>query len=332
MIIDIVLLNELARSWEEIREEYDDALNNTYDRTARDCAARLAAHPGGESAYVWTIGLLMMAPYIACAPGLGVAQESRAALEAADCALRDQPCEHETHPYREHEPEFDENLAKQLCNLPDPNAAWEENHPREQWLCPRNVAGLARIALDIIEPGSVTDVPPRLPLGAQDTIDSLSAIMHGYPQPGTDVAEEISCHARELRSAPPADRAGHLLVVMALGWYAVSDSVRDTSVLDDLIAALEVTLPHYADATCAHDRHPAPPRSGPAAAELGVMLSTPGGRALYERKRAHATALEHLLCPVAVAGIAKASLSALSARRDELLGSAEDGGGAGVGR
>ncbi|KUM67241.1 hypothetical protein AQI70_36505 [Streptomyces curacoi] len=324
MIIDDMPLDELARSWEEIRESYDDALNDAYDRTVLDCAARLAADPGGESAHVWTIGLLMMAPYLAWAPGDGVVPEARAALEAADGALRDRPCAHGTHPYREHEAEYDEDLAEQLCSLYDESAVWEQNHPREQWLCPRNVAGLARIALDIIEPGSAADVPPRLPVGAQDTIDSLSALLHGYPEPGTDIDEEISCQAGELRSAKPADRPGRLLVVIAVAWYAASDFVRNTSVLDELIAALEEALPHHAAATCAHDRHPALP-SSPGTAALGIMLSTSQGRALYERDRAHKAPLEQLLCPVALADLTKESLRALAARRDELLARAEDG-------
>ncbi|NUP24924.1 MAG: hypothetical protein HOZ81_54495 [Streptomyces sp.] len=327
MITDDMPLDELARVWEEIRQEYYDLRNDTFDRRVLDCAARLAADPGGESAHVWTIGLLMMAPYAAGAPGDGVVPEARGALEAADGALRDRPCEHETHPYREHEPEFDEDLVRQLCNLPDPNAPWDENHPREQWLCPRNVAGLARIALDIIEPGSAADVPPRLPVGAQDDIDTLSALLHGYPDPGTDINEEIALHAEALRSAGPADRPGRLLVVMAVTWYAVSDFVRDASVLDALIAALEATLPDYAAATCAHDGHPAPPGSGPNAAALGIRLSSPGGRALYERDRAQTAPLEHLLCPVALADITRESLSALGARREELLSRAEDGSG-----
>lgn len=323
MITDDIPLDELARSWDEIREEYYDLRNDAYDRRVLDCAARLAADPGGESAYVWTIGLLMMAPYVAWAPGDGVVPEARAALEAADGTLRDRPCGHETHPYREHEPEFDEDLAGQLCNLPDRNAAWQENHPREQWLCPRNVAGLARIALDIIEPGSASDVPPRLPVGTQDTIDTLSAMLHGYPEPGTDIGEEISGRAGELLSAGPEDRPGHLLTVTAVAWYAASDFVRDASMVDELIAALEVTLPHYADATCVHDWHPTPPRSSPDAAALGIRLSTPGGRALYER-HAQRAPLEHLLCPVALADTARKALSALGSRRDELHGRAED--------
>lgn len=318
MITDEIPVEELAGSWDEIREEYYDLRNDAYDRTVLDCAVRLAEDPGGESAGVWAIGLLMMAPYVAGAPGDGVASATMSALEAADGALRDRPCGHETHPYQEHEPEFDEDLGRQLCGLYDPDAAWDENHPREQWLCPRNVAGLARIALDIIEPGSASGIPPRLPVGAQDTIDTLSALLHGYPEPGTDIEAEIGVHAEELRSAGPADRPGRLLVVMAVAWYAASDFVRNPAVVDELISALETTLPHYADARCTHDRHPAPPRSGPNAAALGIKLSSPAGRALYERDRTRTDPLDQPLCPVALSEIANDAMRALDDRRAEL--------------
>ncbi|MFF1318640.1 hypothetical protein ACFVZZ_04240 [Streptomyces chartreusis] len=318
MITDDMPLEELAGSWDEIREEYYDLRNDAFDRTVLDCAVRLAEDPGGESAGVWAIGLLMMAPYVAGAPGDGVVSAAVSALEAADGALRERPCGHETHPYQEHEPEFDEDLGRQLCGLYDPDAAWDENHPREQWLCPRNVAGLARIALDMIESGSASDIPPRLPVGTQDTIDTLSALLHGYPEPGTDIEAEIGIHAEELRSAEPADRPGRLLVVMAVAWYAASDFVRNPAVLDELISALETTLPHYADARCTHDRHPAPPRSGPNAAALGIKLSSPAGRALYQRDRTRTDPLDQLLCPVALSDITNDAMRALGGRRAEL--------------
>lgn len=60
--------------------------------------------------------------------------------------------------------------------------------------------------LDVIEPGSAPDVPPRLPVGAQDTIDTLSAIPHGYADPGTDIGEEISCQRESC--PPPNPRTG----------------------------------------------------------------------------------------------------------------------------
>ncbi|MFG1665356.1 hypothetical protein [Streptomyces sp. Y7] len=69
MIADGTALDELARCWGEVREEYDDLLNDAYDRRVLDRAARLAAEPGGEAAHVWTMGLRMMAPSIAGATG-----------------------------------------------------------------------------------------------------------------------------------------------------------------------------------------------------------------------------------------------------------------------
>src|SRR5688572_17260345 len=86
-----------------------------------------------------------------------------------------------------------------------------------------------------VSSGSASDIPPRLPVGTQDTIDTLSALLHGYPEPGTDIEAEIGIHAEELRSAEPADRPGRLLVVMAVAWYAASDFVRNPAVLDELI-------------------------------------------------------------------------------------------------
>ncbi|MFI9724425.1 hypothetical protein ACIHFE_33145 [Streptomyces sp. NPDC052396] len=329
MIIEDVPLDELTRAWDGIREDYDDLFNDEYNRTVLDCAARLAAGPDGESAYVWTIGLMMMAPYVAWGADDHVAPEAMAALKATDGALRDRPCDHELHPYQEHEAEYDEYLADQLRQLPDENADWDEDRPREEWLCPRNVAGFARIAMDVIEPGSATNIPPRLPVRAQNTIDRLSALLNGYPDPGTDIGEEISYHASVLRTSDPAERPGCLLVVMALTWIAVSDLVIEQreSAIDDLISALEETLPHYAGVSCIHDRHTPPPGSGPAAAEVGIMLTTPGGRALYEqgRREGRDAPVEHLRCPVALTEIVEESLSALRAWRDESLDQGEPG-------
>ncbi|MFF4407825.1 hypothetical protein [Streptomyces sp. NPDC001404] len=313
-------LVELTDSWSEIHEDYDDLNNDAYDRTVLDCAARLSADPGGESALAWTTGLVLTAPYVAWGEDDDVAPHVKAALEAADRALRDRPCDHDDHPYQEHDAEYDLDLAEFPCQLADESADWDEDHSREQWLCPRNVAGFARIALDIVDPGSVTGIPPRLPLMDRRSIDTLSAILHGYPEPGTEVGEEISSVAFDLRIAGPEDRPGCLLIVMAVTWYAVSDFVDDASLLDELASALEEALPHFADVSCTHGTHVQPPGSGPAAVEVGVMLTSPGGRALYEQdfREGRDAPLEHLLCPVALTEIAEESLSALRARRDEL--------------
>lgn len=59
---DGVTLDELSEIWDDIRENYETSDNTAYDRAVLDCAARLASDPGGESAYVWALGLAVMAP------------------------------------------------------------------------------------------------------------------------------------------------------------------------------------------------------------------------------------------------------------------------------
>ncbi|MFC9754730.1 hypothetical protein [Streptomyces sp. NPDC056921] len=320
--IDITLLEELADSWDEIRENYQDSSNDQYDKAVGDCAARLAADPVGGSASVWTLGLVVMAPYLTWLPGEGVVPHAMEALKAVDTALREQPCAHESHPYASHDSGDDMYLAEQLTQLADDTAEWNEDRPRDEWRCPRNVAGFARIAMDIVEPGSVTDVPPRLPMEARDTMETLTALLHGYPKPWTDIYEEISSQARGLSGADPEYRPGHLLIVRAVTWYAVSGMVRTKSVLDDLVDAVERTLTHFADAACGHDRHAKLPDSGPAAVELGVMLSSPGGRGVYElsHREGRVPPLEKVVCPVFMTEIAEESLRVLRERREELFG------------
>ncbi|WNI26573.1 hypothetical protein [Streptomyces sp. ITFR-16] len=319
--LDIPHLDELAPFWDEIREDYQDSRNDRYDQAVRDCVALLAADPGGASAPIWTLGLVLMAPYLTWLPGEGLVSPAMAALEATDTALRDRPCAHTSHPYLRHDSEGDEYLAEQVVALADDTAEWEEDRPRDEWLCPRNVAGFARIARDIIEPGSADAIPPRLPMEAAGRIDTLAALLHGYPKPWTDIDDEISSQARNLSLAEPEDRAGHLMVVRAVAWYAVSGMVRTKSVLDDLVEALEEALPHFAGAECGHAWHPALPATGPAAAELGIMLSSRGGRGVYEGTREEDEAsLEHVTCPVLMAETGEESLKLLRERRELLFG------------
>ncbi|MHC3814978.1 hypothetical protein [Streptomyces sp. DT9] len=114
---DGTTLDELSEIWEDIRENCQESRNSDHDRTVLNCAAWLAADPGGESAHVWTIGLTMMAPYLTWLPGEGVAQQAVSALEAADRTLRERPCAHDSHPYRSHDEEGDEYLAELLPAL-----------------------------------------------------------------------------------------------------------------------------------------------------------------------------------------------------------------------
>ncbi|WP_199563736.1 MULTISPECIES: hypothetical protein [unclassified Streptomyces] len=320
--IDVMAPDTAGPLWDEIRRKYSGARSDRYDEAALDCAGRLTGEPGDVPAAVWALGLVLMAPYVASRPGAGVISRVTSALRSADGTLRARPCPHASHPFDEHGAEDDKRLAARVAPLGDPALRWPEGRPREEWSCPRNAAGFARIALDIIEPDTVADVPPRLPLEAVHTAADLSALLHGYPKPWTDVNDEIAWQASGLATAAPEDRAGHLLIVRAVTWYAVSGTIRRQSVLDDLVAALEGALPFFAGASCAHDRHAELPRSGPAAAELGVMLSSRAGRRLYERRHAagRAAALETVVCPVFLTEVAGESLRLLRERGGKLFG------------
>lgn len=105
-----------------MREDYDTLSSDEYDQSALDCAARLAADPAGRPAYAWTLGLVLMAPYLGYAIDATGKPEAVAALQATDSALHDHPCTHDEHPYRVHEEEFDLDLAEQLLGLSDPTA------------------------------------------------------------------------------------------------------------------------------------------------------------------------------------------------------------------
>ncbi|WP_326623082.1 hypothetical protein OG863_39160 [Streptomyces decoyicus] len=325
--VDIEDIEELVASWEELAFKYDYGQNSAYDRRVLDCAARLAADPGGSLAYVWVFGMVVAGRYLNWLPGDGVKEAALRALRTAEAALSAPGCAHASHPYEIHDEEEDEELAGWLVPLLDESEEWYEDWSRDQWRCPCNAAGFARIALDALDPGSVTNVPPRLPQEAHDTLDSLSAFLEGYPQCGTDVEAEIEEQGWALKAAEaPDDRSGRIMVVRAVAWYAASGVVRRKAVLDGLISALEKALSHYDAGTCPHgdDEHPVLPDTAPAAAAIGIELSYPGGRALYERRRAEndkcSASLELLLCPGFIVEIGQESLTLLRERRDRFFG------------
>ncbi|MEU5306618.1 hypothetical protein ACH4YO_36300 [Streptomyces noursei] len=146
-------------------------------------------------------------------------------------------------------------------------------------------------------------------------------MLHGYPRAGTDLEWELTAPALDLAAATSQDRPGCLLTVHAVAAYAASDMCEAPSVLEELINALEKALPHYADATCGHTQHAEPPRWAPDLAELGIQLSSAGGRTLYERSRRQDEdpPLENLLCPVTLAQIARDSLKSLRSRHSPLI-------------
>ncbi|MFI8873287.1 hypothetical protein [Streptomyces sp. NPDC055243] len=319
-------IGDLVESWGGVQDDYQRRGDAEMDRIVLECARELAADPGGELAHQWTFGLVMMLPYVGWLPGDDVPGAVFAAAKAADEALKDRPCAHEGHPYAEDELEDHLFWLRDILSAAaDESAEWDEDErPRDEWLCPLNVAGFARIAMDFIEPGSATGVPPRLPDDIQQDIDSLSAILHGCPRPGTEADREIAYVGDALgRATDPDDRAGLVIVTTAVSWYAVSDMMRSKPVLDGLAAGLEEALAHLSDASCAHDGHPGLPSGGPDAVRVGLHLSSPAGREVYEKEHRSSgwgAPLDTLLCPAFTAATARETLARLRERRAALFG------------
>ncbi|MDX3383060.1 hypothetical protein PV682_16525 [Streptomyces niveiscabiei] len=188
-------LDDLSRAWEKLHRRGTGRPDDETDRHVRDCAARLAADPTAGPAYAWTLGLVLLAPSLAQRPDSEPATAARTALTSADAALRALPCTHGTHPYRDHEEERDRDLAGRVRTLADP-AQWPSyDAPRDEWACPHNIAGYARIALDLVVPGSAADVPARIP---EETLDDITA----SPRPSTSTRPATPTRPSPARSPP----------------------------------------------------------------------------------------------------------------------------------
>ncbi|MDX3231434.1 hypothetical protein [Streptomyces sp. ME19-01-6] len=320
-------VRELADQWDAVREgrSKDEA-----DRLVRDCAERLSAEPAGDHAYLWTLGLLMTAEHTGWLTGDGVEGVALVALDAADSALRERACGHRRHPYEDDLDERHDHLARLLPLLRNGRSEaedeqWRDAATKEQWLCPRNIAGYARVAIDIIDPGTVADVPPRLPLIDARKAGHLRSILWDYPH--VDPAYELCDYAAALRALPDGDsRAGLVVILHAACWYAVSGRIRGKWVLDEMVGALEAVLPRLGDEPCAHrdGEHPETGEDPAALATVGVHLLSPGGRGVYRRRGGVGgwhTPLEGWLCPAFLAGLAREALDQLLAGRDKLFGS-----------
>ncbi|MFH8806885.1 hypothetical protein ACH4GZ_06445 [Streptomyces hygroscopicus] len=324
-------------------DDWDGILHETYggdaDRAVLDCAGRLAADPAGQGAYAWTLGLVMMAAHIGRFSRKDVTAAALEALHTTDRRLREAPCAHRTHPY---ESDLDDRLDHFVDDLPlltnglaeDEDPDWEDDATKEQWLCPRDVAGYARVAVDIIAPGSVGGVPPRLPARDARRAADLRSIVWDYPGAGVDPGQELSGYARDLLADPLGrHRAGLVVVLHAACFYAAGGRIRDRRVLDTMVDALEAVLPGLGDAPCAHGAgndtgdhtggHPEVGRDTAEQATVGVHLLSPGGRGVYRhwhREEVETAPLEAWLCPAFLAAIAREALDHLRAGRERLFG------------
>lgn len=325
-------LQALIGLWQDVQ---DDGLTHgspEHDEIVHDCVRRLVADPGGDRAPLWVLGLAMTLPYAGRGPER-VSGAVHDALDRADNALRNRPCTHTEHPYEDgldDPPHYLEGVARALARGDTDFSAigWTG----EQWACPRNIAGLARVGMDRLDPGSAAEVPTRLSQYAQDTLDRLSSVLEGY---GFDAYNEIADAGSELRFVTSdEDRAGGVLVATAASWYALSGIVRERWVLDDLIETLEKVPLDALARPCAHGDggHPGLPGfrddepDRPAIADdtltLGVHLGDDGGRALLVQAGIDVSLW---LCPRFTAATARETLSELRQGREELFGHRKTG-------
>ncbi|MFF9572994.1 hypothetical protein [Streptomyces sp. NPDC014685] len=166
-------------SWDDLRNGYPD---EDEDETVRHCVRQLettSSGSEGDPVLFWTLGLVMLAPYVAFGnPGPGVEDEAVAVLSRVARDDDSRTCTHVWHPYEvdlddvlEHLPAYLEVLgspANQALDslLPEdllPEASLDEPEDEEtepanlsgpeilaRWQCPRTAPGFACAALDYL--------------------------------------------------------------------------------------------------------------------------------------------------------------------------------------
>ncbi|MFF9864870.1 hypothetical protein ACF1G0_05525 [Streptomyces sp. NPDC013953] len=168
----------LFSGWDELRHGYHAG---DKDETVRGCARRLGTTaPGseGEPVLFWTLGLLVLTPYVAFGdPGPGVEAEVVAVLRRVARGDDGRTCAHGWHPYEadvddvlEHLPAglevlgspasraLDDLLPEDLLPGDHLDEFDEEAEPANltgaeilaRWQCPRTAPGFARAALDYL--------------------------------------------------------------------------------------------------------------------------------------------------------------------------------------
>ncbi|GAA3050887.1 hypothetical protein FHS39_001008 [Streptomyces olivoverticillatus] len=319
-------LDQLADAW---RHVHDASAADEADPLVLDCARRLAADPGGEQAHVWVSGLVAMSGYLAWRPGQAAEGAALDALRAAAKALGDQPCAHDSHPYEAETGLLEDEIWRGDNGLLTGALAGPV-------LCPQNVAGWARLAVDVIAPFTVRRIPAGAPKYHHSRIRSLSGIVNDYPY--VDPHEELIDEATCLPDRPTRGvLAGYLVTMNATCWYAASERITDRAVLDAMIKGVEAAVPLLGDGPCTHSPGEHPDTRDPDYTnQAGYLLRSPGGRAEIaeyygwdeeDEDDQEDEPLDAWVCPAFLHDLADETLAALTAglRSFEAAGAAAEG-------
>ena len=309
---------ELRKAWSGVGA---DTAPGEVDPLVLDCAHRLTADPGGDTAHVWVAGLAEMVPYLAGQPSPDVERAAVEALLAAAAAFGERSCAHETHPYEEEFGELAEDDPSWL-GLPAGYllADWPARPRQEADLCPANIAGIARVAADIVRPFSADGIPAVVPEDHTSSVESLSSVLSDYPSWDPVAVLESNAGVDDCLATRGA-RAGYVITQHASCWYAIY-RITERSVFNAMIDGLESVLPKLGDpAACAHsdDEHPDPEFESADIAEIGFHLRSPGGRAEL-REALDEYPPEAWLCPRYLRGLADEALTELRAAHASKFG------------
>ncbi|MFI9052229.1 hypothetical protein [Streptomyces sp. NPDC053427] len=281
------------------------------------CARALTAEPAGERAHDEVYRLLSMTRYVATRAADEVAGEVVAALRAAADAVDGPPCDHATHPYERALDTADDEVELAAAG-PDPA------HPESaaEYRCPHAVAMFARIAAEIIEPGTVEGIPDRVPAYLEDRAGDFEMLLHGYPnssEPQYDLETVVPEHPTK------GTLAGHVVLIRSACWVVAEGSISQRWVFDHLIESLEEVLARLDGASCAHADGEHPELSGDeeADAALGYYLLTPGGRARLRKQ--YEEGLQDAppaawTCPVLLRDLARYTHGPLTEARQRFFG------------
>ncbi|MET9514510.1 hypothetical protein [Streptomyces sp. NPDC002994] len=169
----------LVADWDSLRHGY---YLGDKDEAVLRCVRHLRAEVTGPHSLVWTLGLVVLSPYVGWgSPGPGVEAPVREVLSAVARAHDGHVCGHEGHPFEPFEDDMDlylDRLPGALEVLSNPEtgrfgnldldldlddedededgglrneeSALSRPELLERWRCPRNIEGFARVALDYI--------------------------------------------------------------------------------------------------------------------------------------------------------------------------------------